>query len=94
MPDDRIVYRVHAIQRMFQRQVTEEDVREIIRAGEVIESYPNDSPYPSELRLGWAGARPLHVVVARNEAVGEVIVITVYVPDSALWEAGYRRRKR
>lgn len=40
-----MVFRVHAIQRMFQRGVTEMDVREILASEETIETYPDDTPY-------------------------------------------------
>jgi hypothetical protein len=50
---ERLIFRVHALQRMFQRRITEADVREILQVGEVIESYPDDTPYPSRLILGF-----------------------------------------
>jgi len=54
MTPGRLVFRVHAIQRMFQRRISEDDdVRHILSTGEVIEAYPNDTPYPSNLILGW-----------------------------------------
>jgi hypothetical protein len=59
----------------------------------VIEEYPEDTPYPSRLVLGWCGSRPLHVAVADNAAAQEMIVITVYEPDSAQWEPDLRRRR-
>jgi hypothetical protein len=93
MPDNPLIFRVHAIQRMFQRRISAQDVRDVLANGEVIEDYPDDVPYPSRLMLGWSGARPLHVVVATNPATGDQVVITVYEPDSAKWEAGFRRRK-
>lgn len=89
----RIVFRIHAIKRMFQRQVSEEDVKQVLATGEMIESYPNDRPYPSKLLLGWRGSRPLHVVAADNVQSDETIVITVYEPAPQEWEAGFARRK-
>ena len=44
MPYNRLVFRVHAIQRMFQRQISEEDIRHVLAMGNIIESYPDDSP--------------------------------------------------
>ena len=90
----RITFRIHAIQRMFERSVTVEDVHNVIESCETIEFYAEDTPYPSRLVLGWRGTRPLHVVLADNAANDEVIVVTVYEPELAQWEAGYRRRKR
>ena len=88
-----LVYRVHAIQRMFGRRITEQEVRDVLDKGAVIEDYPNDTPYPSRLLLGWSGPRPLHVVTAENAADGETIVITVYEPEPARWDATFRRRR-
>jgi hypothetical protein len=89
----RLVFRVHAIERMFRRRIDEEDVRHVINSGETIESYPTDTPYPSRLVLGWRGSRPIHVVAAENSESGEIFVVTVYEPDPNLWEPGFRRKK-
>jgi hypothetical protein len=58
----RLVFRVHAIERMFQHGIDEGDVRRVLEAAETIKSYPDDTPYPSRLVLGWLDARPIHVV--------------------------------
>ena len=94
MSQFRLVFRVHAIQRMFQRRVSEEVVKQVVVAGETIEMYPDDKPFPSRLMLGWIGSRPVHVVVADNAVAQEAIIITVYQPDPEEWEAGFKRRKR
>ncbi len=88
-----VVYRVHAIRRMFERKIAEADVQKALSEGEQIAAYPDDVPYPSRLLLGWCGSRPLHVVVAYNAQDDEQIVITVYEPDPVQWEDGFRRRK-
>lgn len=90
----RIVFRVHAIRRMFERGIGEDDVRAVLETGEMIEDYPDDIPYPSQLILGWVGARPIHVVVAVNAQDREMIVVTVYQPGSDLWEPGFRSRRQ
>ncbi len=66
----------------------------MIEQGQIIERYPNDTPYPSCLLLGFVGGRPLHVVVADNAGDDETIVVTVYEPDPALWRPGFRQRRR
>jgi hypothetical protein len=90
----RISYRVHALQRMFQRDISNDDVRYVIENGRIIEDYPDDTPYPSRLLLGMVGARPLHVVVAVNAEADETIVITAYEPDSDLWQEDFTERRR
>jgi hypothetical protein len=74
------------MQQMFARQISRDDVREVIRA------YPDDTPFASRLILGWRGRRPLHVVAADDDE-GQTIIITAYEPDPALWEPDFRRKK-
>lgn len=88
----KIIFRAHAIKRMFQRHLNEKDVRFVLEKGETIESYPDDTPYPSRLVLGWLGNRPLHVVVADNTADDQTIVITVYEPRQDKWVRDFKRR--
>lgn len=90
----RITFRVHALQRMFQRGISEEEVRHVLEKGDTIEDYPQDTPYPSRLVLGWRGSQPLHVVVAENRRAQEGIVITVYEPETSQWESGFKRRRK
>ena len=90
----RIVFRVHAIQRMFQRGITDSDVKHVLATGDIIEEYPDDKPYPSRLVDGQAHGRALHVVVAYNVANQELIVITAYSPDPSKWESDFRRRRQ
>jgi len=89
----RLLFRVHALRRMLERQIAVEEVEAVLGAGEVIEDYPNDTPFPSRLVLGWTGSRPLHVVIASNLRENEDIVITVYEPESAQWQPDFRRRR-
>jgi hypothetical protein len=53
---------------MFQRNISEKDMRSILTKGEIIEEYADDTPYPSRLILGWIGGRPIHIVAADNRA--------------------------
>ncbi len=78
---------------MFERQISEENVKYVIQKGEVIENHPSDQPYPSKLILGWIGFRSLHIVLAENAQQKEWIVITVYEPDPSKWDDNFRRRK-
>jgi hypothetical protein len=93
MPYNRLVLRVHAIERMFQRQINEEDVRHVLATGEIIESYPDASPYPSFLVLGLCGSRTIRVVAVDNHDSQETIVITAYEPDPVRWGPSFRRRR-
>ena len=73
----RLTFRVHAIQKMFERSISHDDVSHVVEFGEVIRDYLDDKPYPSRLLLGWRGDRPLHVVAADNETDDE----TIWKPD-------------
>jgi hypothetical protein len=90
----KVAFRVHALRRMFERQISEAAVIQVLDTGETIEHYSDDTPYPSRLVLGWSEARPIHVVVADDVAAELRIVITVYQPDPWEWEPGFRRRKK
>jgi hypothetical protein len=86
-------FRTHAVQRMFERSISKNNVSTVLSTGKVIEDYPDDDPYPSALILGWIGNRPIHVVAAINKDDGEYIAITVYEPDSDQWDQNFERRK-
>ena len=60
----KVIYRVHAVTRMFERGITEAEVHRILAEGEEIATCPEDQPCPSRLLPGRRGDRPLHVVRA------------------------------
>ena len=76
---------------MFERDIYEEEVEQAIESGEIIESYPHDTPYPSFL-IYKHFQKPLHVVFAKNESCDEIIIITAYYPDSQKWSSDYKTR--
>jgi len=90
----KYVFRIHAVRRMFQRGIDEKEVKDILENGETIEEYPDDTPFPSRLALGWSARGPLHVVVADNQKSGERIVVTVYEPSPDQWDNEFKRRKQ
>jgi Domain of unknown function (DUF4258) len=93
MDCNAISFSGHAIQRMFERAITLDDVRIAMSMGEVIADYPEDVPYPSVLVLAIVAGRPLHVVAARDGETGHCYVITAYIPDPALWGDDFRTRR-
>ena len=88
----KLTYWVHAVERMFERDISEDDVRTVLMDGEEIEAYRN-TPYSGRLLLGWCGTRAIHVVVDENRQDDEHIIITTYEPQPDLWEFGFKRRK-
>ena len=72
-----------------------EELLQALDSGEIIEEYPEDTPYPSYLIFGQTDARrPLHVVAAPVPNAESLIIITTYQPDPNRWEADFKRRSR
>jgi hypothetical protein len=94
MSPRQVIFRIHAIQRMFERGISDKDVLRILQTGETIEDHTDDIPYPNRLMLGWRGKRPLHLVVVENTNENETIVITVYKPDPEQWKPDFKGRKQ
>lgn len=83
---------LHALQRMDQRGITLEELKEVIYHGEVIEEYPQDKPYPSCLILGQIrGGFPLYVVCGVEKRVH---IITVHWLDPVKWLDPKTRREK
>jgi hypothetical protein len=93
MNDRRVIFRIHAIQRMFERRVSAQHVQKALHSGRMVEDYSDDMPFPSGLILSKRGTRPLHVVVAENTNDNELVVITAYEPDPSQWRADFESRK-
>jgi len=89
--NDRFIISNHARIRMFQRNISTADIREVTSRGEIIEEYPDDEPCPAALFLGFPNGRPCHVVVAQCE--DHARVITVYSPEKEKWIDYKVRRK-
>lgn len=84
---------VHMLQRLIQRNLSQDEVIEAIQSGEIIEQYPNDYPHPSCLVLGITIAgKYLHVVCGRG--VEEVWMISAYSPNPVEWETDLKTRKK
>ena len=88
-----IIFRVHAVQRMFERNVSAKKVSQALQSGETIEDYSVEMPEPSRLILGFQGKRPFHVVTSENPVTNETTIITVYVPDPDKWNKDFRSRR-
>jgi len=88
-----LIYRVHAVQRMFERKIPAGRVRRALEDGDTIEDYSAEMPAPSRLLLGFQGKRPFHVVTSENPKENKITVITVYLPDGNKWKKGFRSRK-
>jgi len=87
----QIIYREHALKRMFERSISVDAVEAVIENGDIIKEYPDDKPFASYLFLGYFENRPFHVLVSKN---GEMcFVITVYEPDPVIWQEDFKTKK-
>lgn len=93
MTNPSLIYRVHAVQRMFERKISAQKLRQALETADVIEDYSSEMPEPSALILGYQGRQPFHVVASENAATHEITVITVYIPDADKWTKDFRSRK-
>jgi hypothetical protein len=93
MNNSKILFRVHAVQRMFERNISAKKVSQALQSGETIEDYSTEMPEPGRLILGFQGKRPFHVVASENPAKNEITVITVYIPAPDKWNKDFRSRR-
>lgn len=87
----QVIYREHAIKRMFERSITAEVVEVILASGEVIKEYLDDKPFPSLLLFGYNNGQPVHVVASEDDGI--CYVITVYEPDSMIWNGDFKTKR-
>ncbi len=93
MNNSKATFRVHAIQRMFERNISVKKVSQAIQSGETIEDYSEEMPEPSRLILGFQGKRSFHVVTSENPETNQITIITVYLPDPNKWNKDFKSRK-
>jgi hypothetical protein len=86
-----ILFRAHAVQRMFERKISLGKVRAALGKCDVIEDYSSEMPEPSRLLMGSQGLRPFHIVASETEA--QTTVITVYLPAPDKWKQDARSRR-
>ncbi len=90
--DGKIRWTNHVIVRLFQRNITQEDIKEALLNGEIIEEYEKDYPYPSCLVYGInLNNEIIHIVCGINNI--ELWIITAYYPDNIKWEDDLKTRK-
>ena len=62
----QLLYSTHALQRMFSRSITQDEVENCLIDGITIAEYPDDTPYPSKLLSFTSSIRKIHIVTAYN----------------------------
>lgn len=88
-----IKWSVHCLERMQERDISRNDVKNCILCGEIIEDYPDDFPHPSCMIFGMTvEEKVIHVVAGCD---GESLyVITAYYPNTEKFEADLKTRRR
>ena len=87
-----LLFRVHAVQRMFERYISVKQVSRALQLGETIEDYSTEMPEPGRLILSFRGKRPFHVVTSENSETNQITIITVYIPEPSRWSSDFKRR--
>ncbi len=90
----RVEWQRHALERMAERGILRNEVKDVLLNGERIEDYADDYPLPSALFLGRLENSALHVVAAFNKASEITFVITAYMPSLEQFEADLRTRRK
>ncbi|MBW4674569.1 MAG: DUF4258 domain-containing protein [Desmonostoc geniculatum HA4340-LM1] len=91
--EDQFEFSKHAVDQSILRGIRVQELKEAISSGQVIEDYPNDKYGPSCLISGLTQAnRPLHVHCSYPSRP-LIKIITVYQPDSNLWNNDFTRRR-
>jgi hypothetical protein len=83
---------IHVLERCTERDISPNEVREVLLSGEIIENYPKDKYGPSCLICGFTKTnRILHVQCS----VYPVWIITAYDPtlNPERWDKSFKRRQ-
>jgi hypothetical protein len=86
-----VLFRAHAVQRMFEREISVNKVRKALQTADVIEDYSSEMPEPSRLLFGGQGKRSFHVVTSESDL--QTTIITVYLPSADKWRKDFRHRR-
>ena len=82
----------HALKRVVERNISDQEIRQAGAQATVIEDYPDDKYSPSCLLLGFSETgRPLHVQVSLADT-DLARIITIYEPDPNEW-VNYSQRR-
>ena len=89
---ENIAITEHARLRLYERQITVDDIINGIETGEIIKQYEDDKPYPSCLMLGFSvNSKYIHIVVSCDADF--IYLITAYFPNPDIWKNDFKSRK-
>ncbi len=82
----------HARIRLYERNISIDDIVNGINTGEIIKQYPDDKLLPSCLILGSSvKSEYIHIVVSCDTDF--IYLITAYFPNPEIWEDDFKTRK-
>ena len=87
---DAVLISHHARLRMFERNVSTDDLLAVVAFGEIIETYPDDEPCPSALILGFINHVAYNAVAF---CADRLRVVTVHLPEDERRVESRRRRE-
>ncbi len=74
----RLIFRVRAIKRMFEREIGDADVRYVLATGTLMEETPEESSFVFRRRMAHPRSRVIDVVSAEEESAERIVIVTVY----------------
>ena len=82
----------HAENRSRLRGISQDDIENCIKTGQIIEQYPDDYPFPSCLVFGYAvNRRVIHVVI--GDSGDSARIVTAYDPDTITFKEDLKTRR-
>ena len=91
--EGKIFWSKHALERLQERDITVDDVKNCIMNGEIIEEYPNDFPHPSALIFGHdLNEKIIHAVCGIDENF--LYLITAYLPTTEKFFDDLKTRRK
>ena len=88
--ENRYLITTHAMRRMGFRKVSQEDIKQVIACGDVIEEHPGNLPDPKILLMAHVREEPLYVSCAFDGSYA--YIVTVHWYDPARWIDPWTRR--
>ncbi len=85
-----VIIKLHAYDRIKQRELNLEMIENAILEDDIVESYPDDYPLSSILLLGFHDKCPLHIICAPSDK--GLIIISAYIPNQDIWQSDYKTR--
>ncbi|MEW6527748.1 MAG: DUF4258 domain-containing protein [Spirochaetota bacterium] len=90
----RIIWQKHALQRIFERNISRDSVLKAVLKGEIIKNYIDDKPFSSYLMAYNDNVKIIHAVVSFDIENKICYIITAYYPDADHFEKDMITRKK